>query len=138
MATLDAHHVGITVEDLDRCVDFYRETFEFEVLDRFEVAGEAFERVTDTEAAADFVHLDAGGVRLELVRYDPPGAAPASDDLQDAGTTHLAVAVDDAGAFVADLPPEVETVSDPQTTASGTTVCFLRDPEGNLVELIET
>ncbi|MFB6162422.1 MAG: VOC family protein [Halococcoides sp.] len=93
--------------------------------------------MTDTEAGAEFVHLDAGGVRLELVSYDPSGADPGGDDLQDAGTTHLAVAVDDTAAVIDSLPENVETLSDPQTTASGTTLAFLRDPEGNLVELIE-
>jgi len=40
-------------------------------------------------------------------------------------------------AFYDSLPADVETLSPPQTTESGTRICFLRDPEGNLVELLE-
>jgi len=31
----------------------------------------------------------------------------------------------------------VTTLSEPQTTDSGTRICFLQDPEGNLVEALE-
>lgn len=133
-----AHHVGITVADLDRAVEFYTDTFDFEVLSRFTVDGEAFETgVGVPEAEADFVHLDADGVRLELVAYDPEGEDVPAESLNDAGAKHLGFEVEDLEAFYADLDDDVETISEPQTTASGTTICFVVDPEGNLVELLE-
>lgn len=133
-----AHHVGITVEDLDRTVAFYRDVIDLAVTDRFEVDGAAFATAVDVaDASARFVHLEADGVRVELVAYDPAEAGPAARELNRPGTAHLGLSVDDVDAFLAGLPDDVDRVSDPQTTMTGTRLVFLRDPEGNLVELLE-
>ena len=133
-----AHHVGITVRDLDRAVGFYRDTFGFEVLSRFEVSGEAFATGVGVEdAAGRFAHLDADGVRIELIEYDPEGDDATPDSVNQPGATHLGFSVDDLDAFYAGLDGGIETVSKPQVTASGTKILFLRDPEDNLIEVIE-
>ncbi|WP_193309949.1 VOC family protein [Halorubrum halophilum] len=137
MSDPSAHHVGITVDDLDRAVDFYTETFGFDIVAEFAVGGDAFaEAVAVDDASAAFAHLDAGDVVLELVAYDPaaPGEAP---ELNRRGATHLGLSVDDVAAFHADLDDDVETLSPPRTTESGTTILFVRDPEGNLIEVLD-
>lgn len=140
MATDDpsAHHVGISVRDLEREVEFYCDVLGLTVEARFEVSGEAFQTAVDVEgASARFVHLEGGGVRLELVEYDPAAEASDDPDLNRPGATHLGLSVDDVDGFLAHRPTDVETVSEPRTTATGTRLVFLRDPEGNLVELLE-
>jgi catechol 2,3-dioxygenase-like lactoylglutathione lyase family enzyme len=135
---LTAHHVGITVSDLDRAVDFYREVLDLPLLDRFSVGGEAFATgVGVAGARADFAHLDAGGARLELVSYEPAGEPVGRQRVNRPGTAHVGLAVDDIDAFAGSLPADVETESSPQRTESGTKILFLRDPEGNLVEILE-
>jgi catechol 2,3-dioxygenase-like lactoylglutathione lyase family enzyme len=135
---LTAHHVGITVGDLDRAVEFYRDTFDLDVLARFSVAGEAFETgVGVADASGDFAHLDADGCRIELVEYAPAGEDRPGGDVNDTGAKHLGLAVDDLEAFYEGLAEDVETLSEPQTTESGTRICFLRDPDRNLVEVLE-
>jgi len=75
----------------------------------FTVSGEAFATGVGVPGATGrFAHLDGDGVR-----------------------------VDDVGAFYEELPGDVETVSEPQTTESGATICFVQDPDGNLIEVIE-
>ena len=138
MSTPTAHHVGLTVESLERTLPFYRDVLGLEVLDRFSVAGEAFADAVDVPGATGrFAHLDAGGARLELVEYDPDADARPAPALNEPGATHVGLAVDDLDARIAALPASVETLSEPRTTESGTRICFLRDPEGNLVELLE-
>ncbi|WP_114577472.1 VOC family protein [Saliphagus sp. LR7] len=133
-----AHHVGITVSDLDRCLGFYRDVLGLPVLDRFTVSGEAFATAVGIEGATGrFVHLDADGARVELVSYDPAGEERSRERVDQPGASHLGLAVEDVAAFYADLPDDVETVSEPRTTETGSTILFVRDPEGNLVELIE-
>ena len=138
MSDPTAHHVGITVSDLDRAVDFYAETFDLDVVAEFSVGGDAFAEAVAVEgAAAEFAHLDADGAVVELVEYDP-AAEPAPDpELNRPGATHLGLSVDDVEAFHADLADDVETLSPPRTTESGTTVLFVRDPEGNLIEVLD-
>ncbi|MFT4883036.1 MAG: catechol 2,3-dioxygenase-like lactoylglutathione lyase family enzyme [Natronomonas sp.] len=138
MATPHAHHIGITVSDLDRMLEFYHETLGLPVLDQFQVSGEAFATVTDIEDAnGSFVHLDAGDVRLELVEYEPVGEDHTRPEINQPGATHLALSVADADAAFESLPDSVERVGGPRTTDSGTRLGFVRDPDGNLVELLE-
>jgi catechol 2,3-dioxygenase-like lactoylglutathione lyase family enzyme len=133
-----AHHTGVTVTDLDRAVEFYRDVLDLAVLARFSVSGAAFERGVDVPGATGrFAHLDADGARVELVEYDPEGDPVRADRVNQPGAVHLGLAVDDVETFCEELPADVEPLSPPQTTESGTTICFLRDPEGNLVELLE-
>jgi catechol 2,3-dioxygenase-like lactoylglutathione lyase family enzyme len=133
-----AHHVGVTVSDLDRAVEFYRDVLDLEVLARFSVGGEAFAAGVGIEgASADFAHLDAGDARLELVSYTPEDTAREDAQLNQPGATHVGLSVDDLDAVYEGLPDDVEPISEPQTTESGTTIMFVRDPEGNLVELLE-
>ncbi|WP_396613405.1 VOC family protein (plasmid) [Haloferax sp. S1W] len=138
MTSVIAHHVGITVRDLDRTVEFYRDVLGLSVIDTFSVSGEAFSTAVDVpNATGRFAHLDGGDVRVELVEYDPEGEATPEAELNRPGATHLGLSVDDVDATVEQFPSHVETASDPQTTESGTRIVFVRDPEGNLVELLD-
>ncbi|WP_049911183.1 VOC family protein [Halorubrum coriense] len=142
MSDPTAHHVGITVADLDRAVEFYAETFDLDVVAEFAVGGDAFAEAVAVEgASAEFAHLDAGDVIVELVEYEP--APESGGDLADTpelnrpGATHLGLTVDDVEAFYDGLADDVETLSPPRTTESGTTVLFVRDPERNPIEVLD-
>jgi catechol 2,3-dioxygenase-like lactoylglutathione lyase family enzyme len=133
-----AHHFGIIVSDLDRAVEFYRDVLGLDVLTRFSVGDEAFGTAVDIEgASAELVHLDAGSARLELATYEPEGERMPDPDLNRPGSTHPGLEVDDLDAVANRLPDDVETLSGPQTTESGTTIMFVVDPEGNRIELLE-
>ncbi|WP_336023726.1 VOC family protein [Halobellus salinisoli] len=137
MSELTAHHVGVTVADLDRSVAFYRDTLGLPELARFSVGGDAFSTGVGIEnAQASFVHLDAGDLRVELVSYNSTGEPQEYSRIDRPGATHLALTVDDVTAYYDSLSSDVETVSEPQTTESGTTIFFIRDPEGNLIEVL--
>ncbi|MFB6195468.1 MAG: VOC family protein [Haloplanus sp.] len=138
MPRLTAHHFGVTVSDLDRAVEFYRETFDLGPCDRFTVSGPAFADAVDVDGATGrFAHFDADGARIELVEYDPDGDDAAADRVNQPGAKHLGLAVDDLDAFYDGLDQSVTTLSEPRTTESGTRICFVRDPEGNLIEVLE-
>ena len=133
-----AHHFAVTVSDLDRAVAFYRDTLGLDVLSEFSVGGEGFETGVGIEgASADFVHLDAGDARVELVEYTPEGDERPRGDLNQPGATHLGLEVEDLDSVSDSLPDGVETIAEPQTTESGTRILFVRDPDGTLVELLE-
>ncbi|WP_144799424.1 VOC family protein [Halorubrum depositum] len=136
------HHVGVTVSDLDRAVDFYTETFGLDVAAEFAVGGEAFADAVDVDgAAAEFAHLvaDGGGNEtvVELVAYDPEGEPAPDPELNRPGAIHLGLSVDDVAEFYRELDDDVETLSEPRTTESGTTILFVVDPEGNLIEVLD-
>jgi len=134
-----AHHVGITVRDLDRAIPFYRDVLGLGVLDRFSVSGPEFAAAVGVEdATGSFAHLDADGARVELIEYDPEGEVLADEEVNQPGATHLGLSTASVDEVYESLPTSVETLSEPQTTESGSRILFVRDPEGNLVELIET
>jgi catechol 2,3-dioxygenase-like lactoylglutathione lyase family enzyme len=138
VTSLDPHHFGVTVTDLDRAVEFYEDTFDLGTPDRFTVSGEAFaDGVGVAGATGRFAHFVLDGARIELVEYDPEGVDAAATTVNQPGAKHLGLAVDDLDAFYADLDPSVTTLSEPRTTESGTRICFVRDPEGNLIEVLE-
>ncbi|MDS0295567.1 VOC family protein [Halogeometricum luteum] len=139
MTELSAHHVGVTVADLEQTVKFYRDTLGFPVESEFSVSGEAFATAVDVESATGrFAHLDAGGVRVELVEYEPEGERERESSVNQPGAKHLGFSVDDIDSLYESLDGQVETLSEPRTTDTGSRILFLRDPEGNLVELLET
>ncbi|OYR55495.1 VOC family protein [Halorubrum halodurans] len=138
MSDPTAHHAGITVSNLDRAVAFYTDVFDLEVVADFSVGGEAFADAVDVAgASASFAHLAADGIRVELVEYDPEGEPMPARSLDRPGATHLGLSVDDVDAFHGDLADDVETLSGPRTTESGTTILFVRDPDGNLIEVLD-
>ncbi|MFD1571954.1 VOC family protein [Halorubrum laminariae] len=133
-----AHHVGVTVSDLDRAIGFYTDTFGLDLVAEFSVGGEAFAEAVDVDgASAAFAHLDADGAIVELVEYDPEGEPAPDPELNRPGAIHLGLSVDDVEAFYADLDDAVTTLSPPRTTSSGTTILFVADPEGNLIEILD-
>ncbi|GAB3693303.1 VOC family protein [Halorubrum pallidum] len=133
-----AHHVGVTVSDLDRAIEFYTDTFGLDVVAEFSVGGEAFAEAVDVDgASAAFAHLDADGAIVELVEYDPRGEPKPDPELNRPGAIHLGLSVDDVEAFYADLDEEVTTLSPPRTTSSGTTILFVVDPDGNPIEVLD-
>ena len=134
-----AHHVGITVNDLEETLPFYRDVLGLEVITRFSVGGEAFSAGVGVEdARGEFAHLDAEGCRIELVEYEPQARGSPAAGLNQPGATHVGLSVDDLEAFYDALPEDVSTISEPQTTESGTSILFLRDPESNLIEILES
>ncbi|WP_435157985.1 VOC family protein [Haladaptatus sp. DFWS20] len=138
MADLNAHHFGVTVTELDRAVEFYRDILDLTVIDQFTVSGTSFSTAVSVEGATGrFAHLSAGGARVELIEYDPAGEKRPENAINEPGAKHLGLEVDDIDTFFETLPKNVETLSKPQTTESGSRILFFRDPDGNLIELIE-
>lgn len=138
MPDLQTHHVGLTVSDLDRAIEFYRDVLGLPVVAEFEVSGEAFATGVDIDgASARFAHLDGGSLRIELVEYAPAAEGASTPQLNESGATHVGLEVDDLDAFYNELPSTVDTLSPPQTTETGTRILFLRDPEDNLIEVLE-
>jgi catechol 2,3-dioxygenase-like lactoylglutathione lyase family enzyme len=137
-------HVGFAVRDLDRSVEWYtfflgvppvlRKTWKEPYLSR--VVG-----YPDASLEAALWRLP-GGTILELLRYLNP--SPASVDMEtfNAGNAHLCLVVEDLDADFARLkgramfrdPLPVEI---PWGPYKGGKACYLRDPDGISIELIQ-
>lgn len=86
MSAPTVHHAAVTVSELDRAVEFYTDTFGFDVAAEFAVGGDAFaDAVGVPGASGSFVHLDGGDAVVELVEYDPSGEPTAEASLDRPG-----------------------------------------------------
>jgi catechol 2,3-dioxygenase-like lactoylglutathione lyase family enzyme len=137
------HHASITTKNLDRLREFYCSQFGFvEVL--------ASEWAGDNPTADAIFGLPGSAVRMVMLRADnaflelfefahPQGRA--GDPLRpvcDAGYTHICIAVDDIDADYARLTAAGMTFNCPPQNARGLgRATYGRDPDGNLVELIQ-
>jgi lactoylglutathione lyase len=128
---IEMHHTALSVADLDDATAWYSAAFDVDV----EVAAElpGF-RLAMLRAPA--------GWRLEL--FEAVGASRTVDSstpltvMRHHGLTHLAMVVDDVEAQHDRLVAiGAESVWDPRPSPEpGKAMAFIRDPEGNLIELI--
>ncbi|MEV4754814.1 VOC family protein [Micromonospora sp. NPDC049559] len=143
-----AAHVGISVADLDRSVEFYRALTGREPAVRDETMhGMGFAQTQGLPAAdlryATF-HLDNLGI--DLIQFREPAGAPAQVAANRPGSMHLCFQVDDLAAVYARMREAgVEFLGEPYTFASGevtpaealgTEVAYFNDPDGTNLELI--
>jgi catechol 2,3-dioxygenase-like lactoylglutathione lyase family enzyme len=133
-------HVSFTVGDLDRSVEFFGR-FGLTPLKSYRSEGpDADEGTATANASMDITwlglpHLEAP--MLELIRYrNYPVERSALNSR--VGAAHLCFEVDDVrGACSALRADGVEFLSEPHTDDAGTQWVYMRDPDGNVVELIE-
>ncbi|MFC4767350.1 VOC family protein [Effusibacillus consociatus] len=140
-------HVNVIVKDLDEMLDFYRNVLGFEVMVESEIANEAFcQGVGLPDASVKMAHLRLPGsdFRVEMFQYNNLVPNPQSADwLNQQGYRHIAFQVHDLEQAYQELMNQgVPFVSPPLLVtesgyAAGVRFCCLRDPEGNLIELIQ-
>ena len=117
-------HTCYRIGNIDRSVAFY-ETLGFEELRRMDIRDEAINV---------FMGLPGDGPRLELT-YNH------GVDSYELGTgyNHIALTVEDLDGKLADLAKAgIEPEKPPYSLrAGGSRICFVRDPDGYRIELIE-
>jgi catechol 2,3-dioxygenase-like lactoylglutathione lyase family enzyme len=133
------HHTSISTRDLDRLLYFYRDLLGLkQVLDTQIADNPSFDQVVSLEGArARGVFLQAGNAFIEFWQYAAPEGKPPIEGrpVCDAGVTHMCFDIEDLEAAYDKLAPAgVTFLSRPQHLGSVIT-CYIRDPDGNLIEL---
>ena len=135
-------HVGIVVEDLTDAAAFFVE-LGLELQGEAPVEGDWVDRIVGLEGVrAQIVMLQTpdGHGRLELTKFHAPSTdgecrrAPANAS----GIRHVAFAVDDIDAVLARLRARgAELVGELGRYEDSYRLCYVRGPEGIIVELAE-
>jgi len=134
-------HVGIVVDDLAAATAFFVE-LGLKLLGEGPVEGGWVDRVVGLEGVRAEIAMLAtpdGHGRLELTKFHAPSGrggdrhAPANTP----GIRHVAFAVDDIDAVVAGLRASAELVGEVERYGDSYRLCYIRGPEGIIVELAE-
>jgi lactoylglutathione lyase len=117
-------HTCYRIGDIDRSVEFY-EALGFEELRRMDIRD---------EAVNVFMGLPDDGARLELTYNHGVDAYELGT-----GYNHIAVSADDLDATLAELAEKgIEPEKPPYLVREdGPRICFVRDPDGYRIEIIE-
>jgi catechol 2,3-dioxygenase-like lactoylglutathione lyase family enzyme len=135
-------HVGIVVEDLAAATAFFVE-LGLELRGKGPVGGGWVDRVVGLEGVrAEIAMMEApdGHTRLELTKFHAPSSRGGDQHAlaNTPGIRHIAFAVDDIDAIVAGLRARgAELVGEVERYQDSYRLCYVRGPEGIIVELAE-
>ena len=137
------HHTAISTGDVERSLRFYKDLFGFTEV--FSSAWKVGSEITDNivglkDSSARVTMLRLGDTYLELFQYatPPPKLGEARRPVCDHGITHFCVDVTDIDAEYTRLKAAGMVFHcPPQTVGKGVRATYGRDPDGNVVELLE-
>jgi catechol 2,3-dioxygenase-like lactoylglutathione lyase family enzyme len=135
-------HVGVVVKDLAGAIEFF-EALGLERSSGGSVEGQEVDRIVGLEGVRSdlaFMRTPDGHSQIELTEFKSPGtaegdpAAPANAP----GLRHLCFAIDDLDVVLAGLQAKgAELVGEVVPYGNSYKLCYIRGPEGIIVELAE-
>lgn|SRR5512146_94631 len=135
-------HVGVIVNDLPAAKEFFLD-LGLEVLWEGELEGKWLDRIVGlngVKTAYVMLRTPDGQANLELVKYYSPSDERGIQQhfANTLGIGHIAFAVEDIEAIVAKLKKKgVEIFSEIQNYEDIYKLCYIRGPEGIILELAE-
>jgi catechol 2,3-dioxygenase-like lactoylglutathione lyase family enzyme len=133
------NHTGQVVTDLERSKRFYQEAlgfrFWYEITPPDDMSAQLMGLKPPLGFTASYLTLD--GLVLELLHYAAPGAAAPyrPRTMNEPGLTHLSISVDDVRATAEKAAEYGGTIIDESDIGAA---LFIRDPDGQLLELLPT
>jgi len=144
---LAADHTGITVSNLERSLEFWRDVLGFELSHTAHQTGEMASEITGVQGAEIKLAVvkAPGGHKIELLEYLAPAERKWNVLLRpcDVGFVHVALIVDDLDAILNAINASGwKAAGKPQTLRSGPNagkqVVYVRDPDGTTIEFMQS
>lgn len=140
MEVIRFRHIGIVVKNLDKQLYFYNDLLGLEIYYHETEKGKFLETILNKKnVEADIYKLGRNNnIIVELLHFSDYHKSE-SKKLFDTGLTHFAITVDSVDKIYKKLiENKVKFISFPELSVNGKyKVCFCRDFEGNLLELVE-
>ena len=143
---LAADHTGITVNNLERSLAFWRDVLGFELSHRTHQAGDLASEITGIPGAEISLAVvkAPGGHKIELLEYEKPADKKRLPGLRpcDVQHVHVALTVDDLDAVLSAIAASGwKSAGAPQVLQSGPNagkrVVYVRDPDGTTIEFMQ-
>lgn len=135
------HHTGFVVRDRDEAIAFYRNVVGLNVISEYERRGPEIDQVLgyrDAHLKSALLDLGEGHI-LELIQYvNPLPEERSTEERNVVGAAHLALQVKDISATFAKMSESsAKIMNPPAQIAPGRIACYLQDPDGNWLEIME-
>lgn len=138
------HHVGLTVRDIKRSLEWYVKMFDLAPDPVNHGSGPELSRALQVEGAdISFSMVSLGSTRIEFLQYHQPAGKDFDRTNGDVGSTHICIQVPDLDAAFADLQAKGAVFNaSPITLTDGALVgskwAYFRDPDGIQLEIWES
>lgn len=139
MSGSSLNHIGITVSDIERSLDFYCNVAGFERFSRLQMQGEWFDTLTHNSGSViDVAMLRLGDFTLQLVQYLEAGGDTLGLGHNRVGNPHLCINVPDVDAQHAECVARGGLDPTPivDIAGSGSRSFYVHDPDGLPVEFL--
>jgi catechol 2,3-dioxygenase-like lactoylglutathione lyase family enzyme len=140
-------HLGLVVADLDRAVEFWCGRLGLRQVSRVTETGpDIASLIGEDSVEIEIADLDAGDGRIiELIRYIRPPGRRVRARGTDPRSSHIALRVDDLdaaleriqGSQARQISRHPVVLHDPGGAWDGVACCYIADPDGNIVELVQ-
>lgn len=138
---MNLNHVGISVVNLDRSVQFYCDMLNMEVIYTAPFSGDPYEDVLAIpQVRGQMCVLKNNTVMLELFQFERPEPTGKNPDepVSSHGISHFGVELDDIDVTYRRLAAAgVKMHSPVREFPSGMRAVYVRDPDGNVFELLQ-
>lgn len=135
-------HVGLTVADIDRSVNFYSTIFDLKVIGRGDGDADwiaAGLGVPNAKLAT--AHLEGENIKLELLQYVRSSGEAVAPRNNDVGAAHICFPVDDIEEAYAELVAKGARFIAPPSPSfmegKGFRFAYLLDPDNISVEILQ-
>ena len=141
---LAVDHTGITVRNLERSLEFWRDVLGFELSHRPHQTGTLASEITGVSGAEIKIAVLKGhGQKIELLEYLAPADRKHVDVRPcDVGSVHVALIVDDLDTVLEIIATSGwKAAGKPQILRAGPNagkrVVYVRDPDGTTIEFMQ-
>lgn len=124
------HHIGIYSNDPESLSTWYRDHLNFEVVSKLE-------KTPTRPKPIYFLKLESGST-IEILPFEAMPAGERGRGKYQPGNKHLGILVDDFDKASLELKSKGISVFDAKVTSKGWKIGYLKDPDGNLIEISDS